>query len=171
MRIAGTPVARSAHVPDRGGHRDVGVADSAAEPVVARARRAVGLEHAERGEDLAAAPLHPQLRDLAMEAQFVEQADRLLRHPGCQRGDPHRLPARRLVHRVEPSLGRHEAVDVVHDGVAVDQRLAVVEHQDRHTRQGVVGADTVGIAEHRPRPVLERQAIERQRNADAAHEG
>ena len=54
--------------------------------------------------------------------------------------------------------------------MALDQRLAIVENQRRHADQGIVGLQFFGIAEDRPRPLLEGNPIQRQRNADAPHE-
>jgi hypothetical protein len=60
---------------------------------------------------------------------------------------------------------------MVEDRRALDQHLAVVEHQRRHPPQRIIGRYLVGIAECRPRPMLERQIIEPQRNSHAADEG
>jgi len=52
-----------------------------------------------------------------------------------------------------------------------DQRLAAVQHQRRYPPQRIERRDLVGIAESRPRPVLEGEAVEPQRDGDAAGEG
>src|SRR3954447_10363129 len=59
---------------------------------------------------------------------------------------------------------------MIEDRSALDQHLAIVEHQRRHPPQRIVRRDLVGIAERRPRPMLERQIIEMQRNSHAADE-
>jgi hypothetical protein len=60
---------------------------------------------------------------------------------------------------------------MIEDDVAVEQHVAVVEHQGGHAGERIVGADLVGIGEGRPGTVLERQAVEHERDADAADEG
>src|SRR4051794_35520057 len=64
-----------------------------------------------------------------------------------------------------------ELVEIIEDERALDQRLAVVEHQRRHAAQRIIGRDLVGVAEGRPRSVLEGEAVKPQRNRDAADEG
>jgi len=61
-------------------------------------------------------------------------------------------------------------VEMIEDRRALDQHLAVVEHQRRHPAQRIVGRDLVGVAECRPRPMLEWQIIEPQRDPYAPHE-
>lgn len=73
--------------------------------------------------------------------------------------------------RIHAQLRRNETVEMVDDQVAVDQRHPVIQHQRRHAQQRVVCSDLVGLAEGRPGPVLEGDAVERQRDADAADEG
>src|SRR4051812_2259976 len=62
----------------------------------------------------------------------------------------------------------HLLVEMIEDCRALDQHFAVVEHQRWHSAQRIVGRDLVGIAEGRPRPMLERQTVEPQCNSDAA---
>jgi len=101
---------------------------------------------------------------------FIEQADGLVGEAGGKAGDSQRAMARRLARREHGALGRHEAVEIVEHGVAVDQHRPVVEHQGGHARERIVGADLVRIGERRPGTMLEREIVERQRDADAADE-
>ena len=55
--------------------------------------------------------------------------------------------------------------------VLLDQSLAVIQHQSRHAAQWIKGCDLVGIAEARPWLVLESEAVEPQRDRDAADKG
>jgi hypothetical protein len=107
---------------------------------------------------------------LLVEAQFIEQADRLLRHAGGERGHTQRAVARRLLPREQRARRRHLPVEIVEDAGAIDQRGAVIQHQRRHAQQRVVGPDLLEIAEHRPGLVLKRQFVQPQRDADAPHE-
>jgi hypothetical protein len=66
---------------------------------------------------------------------------------------------------------RGQLVERIENGVALDQRLArVAQDKRRHAHQRIVLRDLVGIAEHRPWLVLERQTIEPHRDGDAARE-
>jgi hypothetical protein len=62
-------------------------------------------------------------------------------------------------------------IEIIQDRRALDQRLAAIQHQRRHPPQRIERCDPVGLAKGRPRPVLERQAIQPQRNGNAADEG
>jgi len=76
-------------------------------------------------------------------------------------------PARRDQRLVRAS----ELVEIVQDHRALDQRLAVIEHQRRHPPQRIVRRDFVGIAKGRPRPVFECDAVQPRRDGDTADEG
>ena len=79
----------------RGGHRDVGVADAAVEPVVARPTGAIGLEDGENGGYLPAAAVDPEVRHLLVQPFLVKQADGLVGQPGRKAGDLQRpVPGR-----------------------------------------------------------------------------
>ena len=152
------------------GDGDVGVADAVAEPVVAGPAGAIGFQGRKHGRDLPTTAVDPDVGHLPVQAPFVEQADRLVGQAGCQGGDLQRLMPRRLGGGEHRPIGRHQAVEIVQDAVALDQHLAVIQHQRRHAHERVVGADLVRIGEHRPRPMLEGAGLQRQRDADAAHE-
>ena len=76
-------------------------------------------------------------------------------------------PARRD-HRL---LRAYAFVEIVEDRSRIDQRLVAVEHQRRHPPQRIIGRDLVGVAEGRPRLVIEGDAVKSQRNRDATDEG
>ncbi len=149
----------------------VGMAEAAAEPVLARPAHAVGLEDAEGAGDLQPAAGVPDIGHLLVQPLLVEQADRLVGRAHGQRRHLQRPAPVRLGAREHRPVGRHQAVEMVEDAVALDQRLTIVQHQRRHPGQRVVRADLLRIAEHRPRPLLEGQAVQRQGDADAADEG
>ena len=67
--------------------------------------------------------------------------------------------------------GTDDVVEMIQDHRALDQRLAIVKHQRRHPPQRIIGRDLVGIAEGRPRLVLEGDAVEPHGDGDAADEG
>jgi hypothetical protein len=106
-----------------------------------------------------------------VQGALVEQDHRLVGEPRRQRADLERSPPR------VAALGDHRfrrpraLVEIVEDRRALDHRLAVVQHQRRHPPQRIVGHDLVAVAERRPRPMLEGDIIELQRNADATDEG
>jgi hypothetical protein len=102
---------------------------------------------------------------------LVDQADRLVAKPGRQRADFQRLPPRRSALRDHGHGRPDQFVEIIEDRGALDQRLAIVQHQRRHPAQRIVWRNLVGIAERRPRPMLERQLIQPQRERDTAHEG
>jgi hypothetical protein len=62
-------------------------------------------------------------------------------------------------------------VEMVEHGDAVDQHLAIVENEGGDAAEGVELGDPLGVAEARPRAVLEVDAIEPQGDADAADVG
>ena len=48
---------------------------------------------------------------------------------------------------------------MIHNGTAVDQRFAIVEHQRRDAPEGIAGADLLSIAEPRNLALLEIDAV------------
>ena len=106
-----------------------------------------------------------------MKALLVEEAHGLVGGACRQRRDPERPVPRRLGDRIHAGGRRHEAVEIVENNVALGQHVAVVEHQRRHPRQRIVWPDLLGIAEGRPRFVLEGEAVEPHGDADPAHIG
>ena len=67
--------------------------------------------------------------------------------------------------------GAGAAVDVVEDGVAVDQDGAILPHHGRRAGERVDGAQAPGIGEGRPGQVAEGDAGMGERDAGAADEG
>jgi len=61
-------------------------------------------------------------------------------------------------------------IEIIEDRGAFDQHFAVLEHQRRHPPQRIERRDPVTFAKGRPRPVLERKAIQPQRNRHAPGE-
>ena len=151
--------------------RDIGMAQRLAEPIGRGAAGAVTFERGERRRYLAAAALRPDCRDLLVQPQFVEQADRLLGRAHREREDGEDLAPQRTAARAKRAFRPDEIVERIDHTGAVDEHLAIVEHQGRHPHQRVEGADLLAIGENGPRAMLERQAVERERDADAAHEG
>ncbi len=146
-------------MPKHGCDDDVGMADPVAEPEIGEPLGAVGFERDEHADDLRAAAGDEEVGFRLMQAHLVEQAHRLVGEAAGKRRDLQCPAALRLGDWKHAPLGRDEAVEIVQDGVAFDQHLAVIEDQRRHTRQRVVGANLVGVAEGRPRTVLERHFI------------
>ena len=141
------------------GDGDIGVAEIFPEPERARPSGPVRFQRAEHRPDLQLAALGPTGRDLLVQRALVEQADRLVGESRRQRADLERPPPAR------PAIGDQgrpvcHLIEVVQDGSALDQRLAVVEHQRRDPSQRVEGRDPVRVAEGRPRPMLERHAVQ-----------
>ena len=106
-----------------------------------------------------------------MHPLFIEKAHGLVAQTRGQGGDFQRLVPGGLGLRKQGALFRHKAVEIIQNAVAFDQRLARVQHQRRHPGERIIGPELVRIAERRPGPVAERQAIKRQRNADTANKG
>src|SRR5215470_7842480 len=149
---------------------DIGVTDAVAEPIAASPGGAVALERRERARHLAAAALDPDLGGGAVQPLLVEQADGLVGQARGEGGDPQRSVPGGLARREHRAFRRHQAVEIVEDDVTVDQHDAVVEHERRDAGERIVGPDLLRIGEGRPGPMLERQAVERERDADAADE-
>ena len=63
------------------------------------------------------------------------------------------------------------AVDVVENGVAVDQDGAVLQHRGGHAGERVGGARALGIGEGRPGKLVEGDAGMGKRDPGAADEG
>jgi hypothetical protein len=68
-------------------------------------------------------------------------------------------------------VGTDQLVKIIQDRRALDQRLAVIQHQRRHPAQRVERRDLVTFAEGRPRPVFEGKAVKPERDSDATDEG
>ena len=130
------------------GHRNVGMPDILAEPIAARPLAAVKLQCPRRAAHLRAAAFNPQVGNLVVQPPLVEQADRLVAHPGCQRGDAQRVAPRSAGGGEQRALRAHQVVQVIEDGVAVRQRDTVVQHQGRHAHQRVASLDFLQVAKH-----------------------
>ena len=108
--------------------------------------------------------------DLVVHGPFVEQAHRLFAETGGQRRNLQGMAPRPAIGRDQRAVRSGLLVQMVENRAAFDQHLAVVEHQGRHPHQRVVAGDLGGIAENRPRAMLEGEAVYIQRDADAPHE-
>src|SRR6185369_653019 len=122
--------------------------------------------------NLRVAAFDPEIELLLLpQHALVQQADALVAEAHRQRANP-LVPAPRLAawgdHRL---LGADAIVEIIQDHRALNQRLAAVKHQRRHPPQRVIRRDLVGVAEGRPRLVLEGDAIEPHRDGDAADGG
>jgi hypothetical protein len=154
------------------GHRDIGMTDAFAEPIRRLDRGALLFEHTEHARYLRRAALDPEI-ELLLLAQhaLIKQADALVAEAHRQRANP-QVPAPRLAARGDHRpVGADEVVEIIQDHRALDQRLAIVQHQRRHPPQRVIRRDLVGIAERRPRLVLEGDAIEPHGDGGAADKG
>src|SRR3954453_5005662 len=162
---------RLAREADDAGDHNIGVADALAQPVRRGHLGALGLQHPQHVRDLRLAAFDPQRKLLLPQHALVEQADRLVAETGSERADAQMAPAHGTGARQHRLLGSDELVEIIEDDRALDQRLAVVEHQSRYAPQRIIGRDLVGIAEGRPRLVLEGEPVEPQRNRDATDKG
>ena len=88
-------------------------------------------------------------------AALVDDGDRLVADAGRQRDRLQGIAAGLAGDRQQRALGPHGLVQVIEDGGAVDQALAVVEHQHRHAHERIEGAQLLGVAEHRQELPLE----------------
>src|SRR5262245_55082656 len=138
---------------------DVSVTDTFSQPIGALSLVADRLEDGKGGNDLLAAPGNPCLGYVAMKGFLVEETHRFLAHTRGERSDVQCVTTRRFGTRKHGTCSRHEAIEIIEDTVAFDQRLAAVQDQRRYARQRVVGPDFVRIAEGRPGAVLEWKLI------------
>ena len=118
--------------------------------------------------DLVAAALGPEVGDVLVEMEFVEQADGFLRHAGGQPLDAQGGVA--LGPAGGTQRGGGVTVDVVEHGVAVDQDGAGLQDQGGDADQRVDRTQAVGVAEDGPGEVGEGDCRYRQGDGDAADE-
>jgi hypothetical protein len=78
VRRVGQARMRLVHEAQRAGHRDIGMARCVPEPPRPRPGRALGLQRGQHAQPLHTAALGPNGGNLAAQALFVAQADRLL---------------------------------------------------------------------------------------------
>ena len=117
------------------------------------------LQHCQRGTLLATAardPAHVGL--VAAMAALVGNGNRLVVN-ACRQHD--------LLQGIAPgfaagwqqrAIRTNSLIQVIQDRRAVDEHLAVVQDKRRHAPDRVVGAQSIGIAEHRQELALERHA-------------
>src|ERR1700676_1912646 len=164
MRLAGKS--------QRAGDRDVGMADCRAEPVWRGDRGAFLLQHFQHAADLRLATRNPDLR-LMIFAKYalVYETHRLVAKPRRQRAQFQHVAAPGAPRRDYRLVRPYYLIEIIQDPRALDQRLAAIQHQRRHSAQRIERRDLVAVAEGRPRPVLEGETIKPHRNRDAADEG
>src|SRR5581483_5297226 len=121
--------------------------------------------------NLRLAAIDPEPELLLAQRAFVDEADRLVAEAGRQRANAQVPPPLRAMRGDHRLVGADQLIEIIEDDAALDQRLAAVEHQGRYPSQRIIGRDQIGIAEGRPRLVLEGDAVQPHRDGDAAHEG
>src|SRR5207253_7060276 len=118
------------------------------------------------------AALDPEIELLLLpQHPLIQKTNALVAEPHRQRADPQMPPPRLAALGDHRLVGADDVVEMIQDHRALDQRLAAVQHQRRHPPQRIIGRDLVGIAEGRPRLVLEGDAIQPHGDGDAADEG
>jgi hypothetical protein len=161
---------RLAREPQHAGHRNVGMPDPFAEKIRRLDRGTLLLQRIERAGDLSFAAIDPKLELFPAERAFIDKAYRLVAEPGRQRTEPELmspLHAPRWQHR---PLGASGLIEPIENHGRIDQGGSVVEHQRRDPPQRIIWRDQLGVAEGRPRLVLEVEAVEPQRNGHATDE-
>jgi hypothetical protein len=153
------------------GDRDIGVADPLAEPPGRGDAIARLFQHLQHAPDLRLAAIDPDFRRLLAQHALVNKTDRLVAKPRRQRADLQCVATFRPAFRDHRFRGPDQFIEIIQDRRALDQRLAAIQHQRRHPPQRIEDCDLVAVAEGRPRPVLEGQAVEPQCNRCAADEG
>src|SRR5882724_11837958 len=152
------------------GDRDVGMSDAGPEPVWRGDRGALGFQYIEHAADLGLATLDPEFQLILAQHALVDQADRLVAEPGCQRADFQGMAALRPVLRDHCLRRPDHLIEIIQDRGTFDQDFTVLEHQRRHPPQRIERRDLVGVAKGRPRPVLKGEAVKLERNRHAPGE-
>src|SRR6476620_207203 len=164
MRLAGEA--------QHAGDRDIRMADVFAGPIRRLDCRALFFQHLQHARNLRLAALDPKIELLVLaQHALVQQADALVAKAHRQRANPQVPPPRLAARRDHRFVGADAVVEIIQDHRALDQRLAIVEHQRRHPPQRIIRRDLVGIAKGGPRPMRVGDAIEPHRDGDAADEG
>src|SRR6185295_11782947 len=102
------------------GHSDIGVADTAAEPVIASPVGAISFEGSKHRGYLSSATVDPYIGYLLVQPLLVKQAHRLVAHSRCKACYFQRLVPGGLPGRIHSTVLRHETVEIIQDGVAFD---------------------------------------------------
>ncbi len=156
--------------PNHTGHRDVRMGDLVAEPEPRLVPRAILLQTVKHASDLRPASPDPAFRFLAAQHPLVKKAHRLVAEAGGKRADvQHLAPDVTAIGDQRPRRPG-DFIEIIQNRSAFDQHFAVVEHQRRHAHQRIVDREFLGVAEGRPRRVLERNAVKPQRERDPPHE-
>ena len=164
-----TPRPRAQPLGDEG--RDVGLGQTSEQQIGIR------LHHRVDGHECVGGHRHavvdPGLMHLLGRAvvALVSGLQQLVARTHHQRRDPQHcapLGACRRRERAIAAIGRVEMVD---DRAGVEENLAVVEHQRRNAAERVHRPHVGAIAEAAQRLLLERDAIGRERDRDAARVG
>src|SRR5208282_2089249 len=111
------------------GHGDVRVTDGLAEPERGGPTAAVRLQRLQHAHDLRYAAIGPLLRGLLMQGALIDEADRLVGEAGREGADLQRLPAGWPAWRDQGFRRAHHLIEMIEDRGAVDQHLAIIEHQ------------------------------------------
>src|SRR5262249_10155660 len=119
------------------GDHDVGMADTLAEQIPRLHRRTLLFQHREHTRYLPLAARDPEIEPLLAQRALIDKAHGLVGKTGRQRAQPQVMPAPRAACRDHRLWLAREFVEMIQDDAALDQRLAVVEHQRRHSYQRI----------------------------------